>query len=145
MHLCSSSFMLWIFAAVNIPQTNIIPLWILLLSVEKLPILQTAVFQTFLPTSDSEFSAALDHTLDLEFGLPVMEKYFDIDNFFKRSNFSQCLCCVVFRVSYKKWMLFILWWCCWVGHWLTAPHEHYVLTLNGCFVGLVPNSQAIVM
>lgn len=81
-------------------RTNIIPLLIVLLSVEILPILKTAVFQTFLPTSNSEFSAALGHKLDL-FGLPVMEKYFDIINFFKRSNFSQCLCHVVFRVSFK--------------------------------------------
>lgn len=47
-------------------RTNIIPLLIVLWSMEKLPIFKNCKFsKTFLPTSDSEFRAALGHILDL--------------------------------------------------------------------------------
>lgn len=78
-HLCGSAFTWWIFAAgVNIPQTNTIPLLVVSLSMEKLPLLktETAVFQTFLPISN---------WIQCCFG-PLYLTWFDT-NFFKRSNF----------------------------------------------------------
>lgn len=104
-HPHGSSFMSFLQQAVNIPQTNV-PLLMVLLSVENLPIKKqthkTAVFQTFLPISDPEFSAAVGLINLAWCGPPGMRKYLDIITLFRGRHFGPCLCHVFSRVSFHS-------------------------------------------
>lgn len=63
---------------------------------------KTAVFQTFLPISDPELSAAVELISLTWCGPPGMRKYFDIINFFRRRHFTLGLCHGFSRVSFHS-------------------------------------------
>lgn len=68
-------------------ETNIIPLLIVLLAMEKLPIFKTCSFPDFFCQPVTLNFVLLWAIYLTSFGLLMVEKYFDIINFFKRSNF----------------------------------------------------------
>ena len=77
-------------------ETNIVPLLIVLLAMEKLPIFKTCRFPDFSCQPVTLNFVLLWAIYLTSFGLRMVEKYFDIINFFKRTNFlSAPLPCVL--------------------------------------------------
>lgn len=106
MHLCSSSFM-WIFAEnfQHSTDKHYTSSGRILLSMERIcQFLKTTVFQTFLPTWDSEFRAALGHILDQVWFYQWWRSILISLTFSEDSAFPLCLCHVFFGVFFPQWM-----------------------------------------
>lgn len=116
-------------------RTNIIPLLIVLLSIEKLPIFKNCSFPNF--------SANLWLWIPCCFGpytWPSLVYHWWKSilislTFSKDSTFSLCLCHVFFRISFSSGWVFtsVFWWYYWSDHPLKTPGEccelHWVVVL----------------
>lgn len=118
--------------SVNIPQMNkhYTSSLIVLLSMEKLPIFKNCKFsKTFLPTSDSEFCAALGRIFDLVWFPSDRKAFWYHLTFSKGWTFSLGLCHVFFRVFSHRGISIqsVLRQDCWLGHPRNTPEERYEL------------------